>query len=181
MSVFSREARGKVSPDRSLAVPHRAFGVVVDEEAQELFVTIQHPPAVLVWPKMAEGQNVPLRILEGNKTLLAEPQGMALDPANQLAIRGQSRRDQQPQLRPGMATGPAARRLDLGYSAQNFGLCSRFRKVLPSFDHRLSAEGGRGHATPARDPRYANPAQLAVSHFPGCGATGTVRCKSGHA
>ena len=84
MSVFSREARGNVSPDRSLAVPHRAFGVVVDEEAQELFVTIQHPPAVLVWPKMAEGNDAPLRILEGDKTLLAEPQGMAVDPPNQL-------------------------------------------------------------------------------------------------
>jgi hypothetical protein len=32
------------------------FAVTVDEEAKEMFVTIQHPAAVVVWAKMAEGQ-----------------------------------------------------------------------------------------------------------------------------
>jgi DNA-binding beta-propeller fold protein YncE len=84
MAVFSREQKGNVPPMRELAAPHRAFGVTVDEVAKELFVTIQHPPAVVVWPKLAQGKDAPLRILEGDKTMLAEAQGIALDPKNQL-------------------------------------------------------------------------------------------------
>jgi DNA-binding beta-propeller fold protein YncE len=82
MAVFSREQKGNVPPMRELAAPHRAFGVTVDEEAKELFVTIQHPPAVVVWPKLAQGKDAPLRILEGDKTMLAEAQGIALDTKN---------------------------------------------------------------------------------------------------
>jgi DNA-binding beta-propeller fold protein YncE len=82
MSVFSREQKGNVPPMRELAAPHRAFGVTVDEVAKELFVTIQHPPAVVVWPKLAQGKDAPLRILEGDKTMLAEAQGIALDTKN---------------------------------------------------------------------------------------------------
>src|SRR5262245_30799642 len=84
LTVWSRDKKGNVPASRELETPHRTFGVTVDEEAQELFVTIQHPPAVLVWPKMAQGKDAPLRILEGEKTLLAEAQGVALDTKNQL-------------------------------------------------------------------------------------------------
>ncbi len=84
MGVWSREKRGNVAPDRELEAPHRAFGVVVDEDAQELFITIQHPPAVVVWPKMAKDTEAPLRILEGDKTQLASAQGIAIDTENQL-------------------------------------------------------------------------------------------------
>jgi DNA-binding beta-propeller fold protein YncE len=84
VTVWTREQKGNVPPSRDLAAPHRAFGVTVDEEANELFVTIQHPPAVVVWPKMAKGKDAPVRILEGDKTLLAEAQGIALDTKNQL-------------------------------------------------------------------------------------------------
>jgi DNA-binding beta-propeller fold protein YncE len=67
-----------------LEAPHRAFGVAVDEEAKELFVSVQHPAAIVVWPKMAKGKDAPLCVLEGDKTLLAEAQGIALDTKNQL-------------------------------------------------------------------------------------------------
>ena len=83
MGVWTREQRGNVTPTRELEAPHRAFGVVVDEEAQELFMTIQHPPAVVVWPKLAKDQDAPLRILEGDKTLLASAQGITIDTENQ--------------------------------------------------------------------------------------------------
>ena len=83
MTVWSREAKGNVPAERELHTPHRTFGVSVDEEAQELFLTINHPPAVFVYPKMAKGQEAPLRILEGDKTQLAEVQGIALDTKNQ--------------------------------------------------------------------------------------------------
>jgi DNA-binding beta-propeller fold protein YncE len=84
LTIWSREQKGNVPPSRELAVPHRAFSVVVDEEAKEVFITIQHPAAVVVWPKMAQGKDAPLRILEGNKTRLAEANGIALDTKNQL-------------------------------------------------------------------------------------------------
>ena len=84
MSVFSREAKGNVSANRSLHTPHRTFGVTVDEEAQEVFVTINHAPAVVVYRKMAVGDEVPLRILEGDRTQLADVQGITLDAKNQL-------------------------------------------------------------------------------------------------
>ena len=84
LTVFSREQKGNVPAMRELEAPHRAFGVTVDEQAQELFVTIQHPPAVVVWPKLAQGKDAPLRIIEGEKTMLAEAQGVAVDAKNQL-------------------------------------------------------------------------------------------------
>ena len=84
MTIFSREARGNVPPTRELATPHRTFGIAVDEEGQELYLTIQHPAAVLVWRKTAQGNEAPLRILQGDKTQLADALGIALDPKNQL-------------------------------------------------------------------------------------------------
>jgi DNA-binding beta-propeller fold protein YncE len=84
LTVWSRDKKGNVPPTRELETPHRTFGVVVDEEAKELFVTIQHPPAVIVWSKTAQGKDAPIRILEGEKTLLAEAQGVAVDTKNQL-------------------------------------------------------------------------------------------------
>lgn len=84
MTVFSRQKSGNVAPDRTLAAPHRAFGVAVDEDAKELYLSIEHPPAVVVYPKDAQGDAVPLRILEGDKTQLADVHGMALDSKNQL-------------------------------------------------------------------------------------------------
>lgn len=84
MTVFSREAKGNVAANRTLAAPHRAFAVAVDEEAKELYLSIEHPPAVVVYPKMAQENDAPLRILEGDKTQLADVHGMALDTKNQL-------------------------------------------------------------------------------------------------
>ena len=84
MTVWSREAKGNVPPDRELRVPHRVFGITADDEAQELFITINHPPAVVVYRKMAQGEEAPLRILEGDKTQLADAGGIALDTKNQL-------------------------------------------------------------------------------------------------
>jgi len=84
LTVWTREQKGNVPASRELAAPHRAFGVTVDEDAKELFVTIQHPAAVVVWPKLAKGNDAPIRIIEGEKTMLAEAQGVAIDTKNQL-------------------------------------------------------------------------------------------------
>jgi DNA-binding beta-propeller fold protein YncE len=84
MTVFNRSAKGNVPPTRELHTPHRTFGITVDEGAQELFLTVQHPPAVMVYPKMAKGNDAPIRILEGDHTRLEDPHGVAIDTKNKL-------------------------------------------------------------------------------------------------
>jgi len=84
LTVWSREQKGNVPAERMLETPHRTYGIAVDEGTNEMFITTQHPAAVLVWPKTAKGADAPLRILEGDHTQLAESQGVAVDAKNQL-------------------------------------------------------------------------------------------------
>ena len=82
--IFSRQAKGNVPPDRELHTPHGTFGIAVDEEAQEMFLTVQHDSAVVVYRKYAEGDDAPIRLLQGDRTMLADPHGIAVDTKNQL-------------------------------------------------------------------------------------------------
>ena len=77
--VFSRNAKGNVPPDRELRTPHGTFGIAVDEERKEIFLTIQHSNAMVVYEKTAQGEDAPLRIVQGNSTRLADPHGVAID------------------------------------------------------------------------------------------------------
>ena len=81
--IFAREAQGNVFPKRQLHTPHRTWGIAVDEAAQELYLTVQHPPKVVVYRKMAEGEEKPLRTLEGPSTRLEDAHGIAIDTKNQ--------------------------------------------------------------------------------------------------
>jgi DNA-binding beta-propeller fold protein YncE len=80
MVVFSRKARGDVEPDRTISTPDGTFGIAVSEEHQELILSVQHPSAVVTYRKMAKGEDEPIRLLQGDKTLLADPHGIAYDP-----------------------------------------------------------------------------------------------------
>ncbi len=80
--IFGREARGNVPPKRELATPHGTFGIAVDEQNQELFLTIQHDNAVVVYNKMAADDEAPLRLLQGDRTELEDPHGIAVDSKN---------------------------------------------------------------------------------------------------
>ena len=128
LNVFGREAGGNVSPDRHLTTPYGSFGMAVDEEQQELFLTVQHDGAVVVWPKTAQGDRPPRRLLQGDRTHLADPHDIVLDPTNELmfiANYGTSRRAEQRNLGPGgspllprILNWPAGNlrpRLDAGY------------------------------------------------------------------
>ncbi len=84
MVIFSHESKGNVPPERELKTPHRTYGVAADEQTQELFLTIQHPPAILVYRKTAQGKEAPIRILEGEKTQLGDVHGIAVDTKNQV-------------------------------------------------------------------------------------------------
>ena len=82
MVVFPREARGDVAPKRQLHTPHGTYGIAVDEQAQELFLTVQHTNSVVVYPKSAQGEDKPLRTLSGDQTGLEDPHGIAVDQKN---------------------------------------------------------------------------------------------------
>jgi 6-phosphogluconolactonase (cycloisomerase 2 family) len=82
MTVFPRDAKGNVKAMRSLHTPHRAYGIAIDEQAQELFLTIEHPPQIVVYRKSADGDEKPIRSLQGEHTRLADPHGIAVDTKN---------------------------------------------------------------------------------------------------
>ena len=82
--VFPRDGKGNIKPGRILATPHRGFALAVDEEKQELFVGVQYPPQVAVYPKTASGNDKPLRSLQGESTRLSDVHGIAIDPKNKL-------------------------------------------------------------------------------------------------
>jgi len=82
--VFPRDVQGDVAPVRELETPHTTFGIAVDEEKQEMFLTIQDDHAVVVYDKAAAGDADPTRLLQGNRTLLADPHGIAVDSRNGL-------------------------------------------------------------------------------------------------
>jgi DNA-binding beta-propeller fold protein YncE len=84
LAVFSKSAQGNVEPDRYLAVPHGAFGIAVDEGRQEMYITIQHNNAVIVYRKTASGEEEPLREIFGDDTELEDPHGITLDSRRSL-------------------------------------------------------------------------------------------------
>jgi len=77
--IFDRSAKGNTAPTRELNTPHGTFGVAVDEGAQEMFLTLQHDSAMVVFKKYANKDDSPLRLLQGDATGLADPHGVALD------------------------------------------------------------------------------------------------------
>ena len=82
--MFSHDATGNVKPARFLHTPHRGYGLAVDEERQELFVTVEYPPKVMVYRKGASGEEKPLRFIEGEHTQLQAIHGVAVDSKNKL-------------------------------------------------------------------------------------------------
>ena len=84
MVVFPRDAKGNVAPARELHIPHGSYGIAVNEEAQELFLTVEHLHAVMVYRKNAAGEEKPLRSIRGDHTGLADPHGIAVDTTHKL-------------------------------------------------------------------------------------------------
>jgi DNA-binding beta-propeller fold protein YncE len=84
LPVFATDARGNAKPSRVLAAPHGTFGIAVNEDNQEMFLTVQHQNAVYVYRKGAVNEEKPLRVLRGNDTQLEDPHGIAIDTKNNL-------------------------------------------------------------------------------------------------
>src|SRR6266446_8112901 len=88
MIVFPGDANGDVAPLRKLNTPHRNFGTAANDEKGEIYITIQYPPKVMVYRKEADGNEKPLRVLEGEHTLLYDTHGIALDVKKNLMFVG---------------------------------------------------------------------------------------------
>ena len=97
MFVYPRTAEGNVEPARQLLTPYGAFGLTVDEQRDEMFVTIQHDGAIQVYQKYAKGNvasrgragasshgDNAIRLIQGPLTQLADPHGIAFDPKTRL-------------------------------------------------------------------------------------------------
>jgi DNA-binding beta-propeller fold protein YncE len=82
--VFNHDANGDVEPVRELHVAHRGFAVAVDEDAQEIYLSVNNPPQVAVYRKAASGEEKPVRVLRGERTRLADAHGIAIDLRNKL-------------------------------------------------------------------------------------------------
>jgi hypothetical protein len=82
--VFAHNANGDVEPVRELHVAHRGFAVAVDEEKEEIYLSVNNPPQVAVYRKTASGEEKPVRVLRGEQTRLADSHGIAIDLKNKL-------------------------------------------------------------------------------------------------
>jgi DNA-binding beta-propeller fold protein YncE len=78
--IFSRDARGDVPATRYLVNPHTTFGIAVDEKSQEMMLTVQDDAAVVTFKKESKERDSPVRTLQGVKTGMADPHGIAFDP-----------------------------------------------------------------------------------------------------
>src|SRR6266446_8685246 len=79
MTVFSHEANGNVKPLRHLKTPHRGYALAVDEEQEEIFLSVEYPPKVVVYRKNASDNEEAIRRLEGEHTGLEAAHGIAVD------------------------------------------------------------------------------------------------------
>jgi len=82
--VFNHDDTGSVEPKSKLKVTHRAFAMAIDNENQEMYVSVQYPPQVAVYRKGASGDEKPKRLLIGDKTRLSDAHGLAIDTKNKL-------------------------------------------------------------------------------------------------
>lgn len=144
--VFSRKAVGDVAPDRELHTPHGTFGIAVDEAAKELFLTVQHDNAIVVFNKSAKGVEAPLRVVQGDHTGLADPHGMALDTRNNLLYV--TNHGSTHQVRP---PAPGARRREdiAGWPLTRDDAVPGSGKILPP-SITVYAKDAKGDAAPLR-------------------------------
>jgi len=82
--VFGHDTNGDAEPTRELHVAHRGFAVAVDEEKQEMYLSVNNPPQVAVYRKRDSGEQKPVRVLRGERTRLADSHGISIDLKNKL-------------------------------------------------------------------------------------------------
>lgn len=110
MPVFGREQRGDVAPKRKIATPHTTAGIVGDEAANEIFLTIQDDHAVVVFDKHGSEDAPVKRVIQGANTGLADPHGIALDTkTGELYVSNWGTNNERPAFEPGKGGGSFGR------------------------------------------------------------------------
>lgn len=84
--VFGAGADGDVAPLRTAETPHGTFGVVVDEAHGEALFTVQHDSGIVAYARNADGEDSPIRLVQGDRTLVQDPHGIALDPRDDVVF-----------------------------------------------------------------------------------------------
>ena len=84
--VFGAGANGNVAPLRTTETPHGTFGIVVDEAHGEALFTVQHDSGLVTYRRSANGEESPIRMVQGERTGLQDPHGIALDPRDDVVF-----------------------------------------------------------------------------------------------
>jgi DNA-binding beta-propeller fold protein YncE len=83
MVVFKYDASGNIPASRTLRpAPVSTWGVALDLKHDEVAVTVEQINKVLVYRRLAQGDEKPLRIIQGTNTGLADPHGIYVDAEN---------------------------------------------------------------------------------------------------
>src|ERR1051326_1506910 len=83
MVVFKYDQSGDIPASRTLRpAPVSTWGVALDLKHDEVAVTVQQINKVLVYRRLAEGDEKPLRVIQGKDTGLADPHGIYIDVDN---------------------------------------------------------------------------------------------------
>jgi DNA-binding beta-propeller fold protein YncE len=83
-TIYGRNAKGDVPPDREFVTMAGNFGTAVDESRQEMYLTEQRESAITVYKKSSDIHNPAVRLIQGDQTRLADPHGIAFDPKNRV-------------------------------------------------------------------------------------------------
>ena len=78
--IFGAGANGDAAPVRSIHTPHGSFGIAAAEAHDEVLMSIQHDSAIVAYKKGAGEKDFPIRMMQGLRTKLADPHGIAYDP-----------------------------------------------------------------------------------------------------
>jgi 6-phosphogluconolactonase (cycloisomerase 2 family) len=87
MEVFPSDAEGNTKPKRILFVPHGSWGVALNQQREEVAITVEHANTVVVYRRDAALGDAPLRVLHGSNTGLQDPHGIIFDEAhNEISV-----------------------------------------------------------------------------------------------
>src|SRR5437762_7448911 len=79
INIFPLTAEGNSAPAREIHVPHASGGVSFDIKHDEIYITTEHANRISVYSRKANGDDDPLRIIQGPNAALADPHGIYVD------------------------------------------------------------------------------------------------------
>jgi hypothetical protein len=133
-TVYNRQASGDAPPTREFPSPYGNFGVAVDESKNELYLTLQHNAAIMVYKKSSGATDFATRLIQGPHTGMGDPHGIAFDPKNRFALHRQLRH--RPRREDGRnRTGRQGADSELAGRQLRSGNPQRHRPLRGSIDH----------------------------------------------